>query len=122
MIDLNTSIHIHNILIDKFGGSKGIRDKALLESALNRPYATFDDIDLYPTGIDKAAALLESLIINHPFMDGNKRIAYVLMNLILRENGILLKASQDEKYKMVIGASKGELRFDEIKAWLKTNT
>jgi death-on-curing protein len=44
------------------------------------------------------------------------------MNLILRENGILLKASQDEKYKMVIGASKGELRFDEIKAWLKTNT
>jgi death-on-curing protein len=70
MIDLNTSIHIHNILIDKFGGSKGIRDKALLESALNRPYATFDNIDLNPTGMDKAAALLESLIINHPFMDG----------------------------------------------------
>ncbi|MDF2432593.1 MAG: death on curing protein [Mucilaginibacter sp.] len=122
MIHIDNAKYIHDILIDKFGGSKGIRDTGALEAALNRPYATFDSNDLYPTAIDKAAALFESSIINHPFVDGNKRIAYVLMQLTLMENGITIKASQTEKYKMVIKASKGELRFDGIKLWLQSNT
>ncbi|HMG09002.1 MAG TPA: type II toxin-antitoxin system death-on-curing family toxin [Mucilaginibacter sp.] len=118
MIDITTATHIHHILIDKFGGSKGIRDTAALDAALNRPYATFDNIDLYSTPIDKAAALFESIIINHPYVDGNKRIAYVLMKLLLMESGFTINATQDEKYEMVIAASKGEIRFDEIKLWL----
>jgi death on curing protein len=69
MIDLLTAESIHNILIDKFGGSRGIRDMGSLEAALARPSATFDQNDLYPTTIDKAASLFESLIINHPFVD-----------------------------------------------------
>jgi death-on-curing protein len=73
MIDIKIAIYIHDNLIDKFGGSKGIRDEGALEAALNRPYATFDGLDLYQTPIDKAAALFESVIINHPFVDGNKR-------------------------------------------------
>jgi death on curing protein len=122
MITLKTANDIHDILIDKFGGSKGIRDQGGLEAALNRPYATFDNVDLYPTSIDKAAALFESLIINHPFVDGNKRIAYVLMKFLLFENGIVLKATMNEKYQMVIDASMGKIRFDEIKLWLQSRT
>ncbi len=79
MIDLETAEKFHEMLIEKFGGSKGTRDRGLLLSALARPYATFDQHDLHPTVIEKAAALFESIIINHPFFDGNKRIAFFLL-------------------------------------------
>lgn len=118
MIDVRTVENIHNILIDKFGGSKGIRNLSGLEAALARPYATFNKADLYATTEEKAAAIFESIIINHPFIDGNKRIAFVLMRLILMNAGLDLVASQAEKYQMVISASKGEMRFDEIKSWV----
>lgn len=121
MIGLNDVLNIHNILIDKFGGSKGVRDKGSLESAINRPYATFDNKDLYPLPVDKAAAILESILINHPFVDGNKRTAYVLMRLILLDNGLDLVAVQEDKYKMVISASTGDMRFDDIKKWIETH-
>jgi death on curing protein len=120
MIELRDVLNIHNILIDKFGGSKGIRDKGSLESAINRPFATFDNQDLYPTPSDKAAAILESVLINHPFVDGNKRTAYVLMRLILLDHGLDIIANQKDKYKMVISASAGEIRFDDIKTWIQT--
>ena len=121
MISINEVEIIHNILIDKFRGSKGIRDVGLLESALARPFATFDGKDLYPNAIDKASAILESMVINHPFIDGNKRIAYVLMRLILLENEVDIVATQEEKYKFVIAASKGKYRFEEIKNWIQSN-
>lgn len=119
MIELQDVLNIHNILIDKFGGSKGVRDHGSLESAINRPFATFEKDDLYPTPSDKAAAILESILINHPFLDGNKRTAYVLMRLILHNYGFDIFADQDDKYEMVISASKGDLRFDEIKQWIE---
>jgi death-on-curing protein len=118
MIDLQTTLLIHNILIEKFGGSKGIRDQGGLEAAIARPYATFDGKDLYPEAIDKAAAVFESIIINHPFLDGNKRTAYVLLRLTLLEFEFDITATEDEKYDMTISASKGELNFDGIKVWL----
>ena len=121
MISIKEVEIIHNILIDKFGGSKGIRDVGLLESALARPFATFDGKDLYPNAIDKASAILESMVFNHPFIDGNKRIAYVLMRLILLENEVDILATQEEKYKFVIAASKGKYRFEEIKNWIQSN-
>ena len=120
MIELRDVLNIHKILIDKFGGSKGVRDQGSLESAINRPFASFDNQDLYPTPSDKAAAILESILINHPFVDGNKRIAYVLMRLILLDNGLDLVANQEDKYKMVISASTGDIRFDDIKKWIVT--
>jgi death on curing protein len=122
MIDIRIANRIHDELIDELGGMKGIRDLGSLESALNRPYATFDGIDLCPSPFDKAAAVLESIVINHPFMDGNKRTAYILMKLLLSKSGIRISANQAEKYQMVIAASKGEIRFDEIKLWLLSNT
>jgi death-on-curing protein len=118
MISESDAEFIHEILIEKFGGSKGLRDKSLLESALSRPYQTFDKHELYPSIIEKAAALFESLIINHPFIDGNKRIAYFLMALLLKQHNINIRASQAEKYDFVILASKGEFRFEQIKEWL----
>ena len=118
MIEFQAAVRVHNRLIDEFGGSKGVRDESQLESALNRPFATFDGIDLYPGFVEKATAIFESLIINHPFMDGNKRIAYSLMEVLLRRGGLLLVASEDDKYSLVISASTGEFRFEEIKNWI----
>ncbi|WP_428330677.1 type II toxin-antitoxin system death-on-curing family toxin [Mucilaginibacter sp.] len=121
MIDFLNAIKFHNILIDNFGGSKGLRDEGALIAALARPFATFDQLELYPTPIEKAAAIFESLIINHPFIDGNKRIAYLLMRITLLEYDYDISATQDEKYDMTIAASKGEYRIEEIKSWIKDN-
>ncbi len=78
MIPINDILELHEKSINDFGGSRGIRDIGLLESAIARLFQTFDGEDLYPTTLDKAAALGESLIINHPFVDGNKRPACLL--------------------------------------------
>ena len=122
MIDIKTAERIHDILIDQFGGSKGLRDRNALDSALARPYGTFDGKDLYPTPIEKAAALFESLIIGHPFVDGNKRISYVLMRILLLEFGHDIEATQNEKFSFVIAASTGQLRFDDIRDWLQKHS
>jgi len=119
MIDIIIAQNLHEVLIQHFGGGSGIRDLGLLNAAIARPYATFEDTDLYPTPIDKAAAILESILISHPFIDGNKRTGYALMRLILLQSGMDIIATQDEKYKMVIAVTTGDLRFDEIKKWLQ---
>jgi death-on-curing protein len=120
MIDFKNAEKTHNTLINRYGGSKGLRDKGSLLAALARPYATFDQQDLYPTAVDKAAAIFESVIINHPFMDGNKRIAFALLRLTLLEYDTDIIATQNEKYEMTIAASQGELRFDDIKLWIES--
>ena len=122
MISLEEVKFIHEILILKFGGAKGIRDLALLESAINRPFQTFDSQELYPSAIEKAAAIFESIIINHPFIDGNKRTAFQLMYLFLMDGQLVLKASHDEIYDFVIQASEGKLKFDQIKDWIAKNS
>lgn len=119
MISEKEALEIHAILIERFGGSNGVRDKELLNSALHRPYQTFDGQDLYPTPIEKAAAILESVVKNHPFVDGNKRTGYVLARLLLMNNTLDISAEQEQKYQFVISISKGELSFDQIKEWLK---
>lgn len=121
MIQLEAVEKIHDILIEKFGGAKGIRDRAVLESAIARPFQTFDGKDLYPDAVDKAAALFESIISNHPFIDGNKRTAYVLMRLLLKENNLDIHTDQQQKYIFVIKAAKGELSFDQIRNWITAN-
>ncbi len=79
MMSAKQVIDIHKLLIEEFGGSDGIRDHGALLSALSRPFQSFDGIPLYPTAIEKAAAAIESILSNHPFVDGNKRTGYVLM-------------------------------------------
>jgi death on curing protein len=121
MIEISEVEKIHDILIERFGGANGIRDKGILESAIGRPFQTFDGKDLYPDPVDKAAAIFESIVSNHPFVDGNKRTAYVLMRLILKRNQLDIEVDQDVKYDFVIKAAKGELTFDKIKTWIRNN-
>ena len=121
MIKLDQAIGIHQVIIEKFGGASGIKDRGALEAALNRPYATFDQKDLYPSPVEKAAAILESILINHPFIDGNKRTGYVLMRLTLMEGGLDIKASQKEKYEFVIQVSEGKLDISKIKNWIASH-
>jgi len=118
MIGLKEVEAIHEILIERFGGTKGIRDPGALESAINRPYQTFDSVDLYPQPEDKAAAIFESLISNHPFIDGNKRTAYVMMRLTLRLHGKDITADEQDKYDFVIKSAEGKLTMDEIRNWI----
>ena len=97
MIDLNTALSIHEKSINFFGGGSGIRDNGALLAALARPYQTFDQQELYPSPAEKAAAVFESLIINHPFIDGNKRTEYVLMRATLSIYDLDVLAFEDEK-------------------------
>ena len=75
---------------------------------------------LYPSPEDKAAAILESIISNHPFVDGNKRIGYVLMRLVLIENGFDIGTSEEEKFEFILDVAKGEMKFEQIKTWIQT--
>jgi death on curing protein len=121
MINIEIVKYFHAILIDEFGGSDGIRDLNALKAAIQRPYSTFDGKDLYPTAYDKAAALVESLVKNHAFIDGNKRIGYVMLRFFLMESGYDLSASQNEKYNFIIEISKGTLDFEGIREWIVRN-
>ncbi len=118
MILEKDALRIHSILIERFGGSDGVRDRDLLDAALNRPFQTFDGQDLYPTPVGKAAAVLESIVKNHPFIDGNKRTGYVLARLLLMQAHLDIEAGQEEKYEFVINISTGKLDFEQIELWL----
>ena len=122
MIRIKEVEQLHKILIDKFGGSHGVRDKSALESAILRPFQTFDGKNLYPSILEKAASLIESILINHPFIDGNKRTGYSLLRLFLIQNGLDISASQDNKYEFVINIASGTLNYEGIVSWLKSNT
>ena len=122
MIPLKEVEHIHKLLINTFGGSHGVRDLSALLSALARPFQTFDNKELYPTSIDKAASLLESIGSNHPFIDGNKRTAYVLARLFLLQNRMDIKASQQDKYEFLMSIASGKMRFEEIVSWIEKHS
>jgi death-on-curing protein len=121
MILIEDIIAIHDASIEVFGGSKGIRDLGMLESAIARPFQTFGGEELYPTPEEKAAALCESIIVNHPFVDGNKRTGFTAMVALLMEYGIQLTANENDAYQTIIKASTGELRFDGLRDWLGIN-
>jgi len=122
MISAQLAKEINLIIAEFSGGSSGIRDNNGLLSALNRPYQTFDGLDLYPTAIEKSAAILESTIINHPFIDGNKRMGYVFMRLLLAEEGFDLIAAEDDIYNFVISISEGRMNTESIIKWIKSHT
>ncbi|WP_118974367.1 type II toxin-antitoxin system death-on-curing family toxin [Taibaiella koreensis] len=122
MIDLQDILHMQNASIEDFGGEKGIRDPELLASALARPFQTFDGSELYPSVIEKAGALAESLIVNHPFVDGNKRIGFLAMFALLQEHAIVFSASEVELYDFIIRISTGALNITEIITWIRVHT
>jgi len=114
-------LRIHEEIIMETGGTLGVRDKNLLESSLKQPFQTFEEKELYPSAEEKAAKLIEAIIKNHPFIDGNKRVAYVLFRLFLEENGLKIIADEDEKFNFVTGIASGRYDFSEIIKWVKTH-
>ncbi|MCU0392588.1 MAG: type II toxin-antitoxin system death-on-curing family toxin [Thermoflexibacter sp.] len=118
MIDLQEVFEIHQVLVQEFGGSQGVRDEGLLKSAIERPFSGFGETEFYPTPEEKAGAILESIVKNHPFIDGNKRTGYVLMRLTLMQFGKDITATQDEKYSFVIEVASGQIEFQEIVTWI----
>ena len=119
MIPLSLVYRIHQSLIDEFGGAQGVRDLDGLKSALERPLQTFDNTELYPAILEKVAAVLESILINHPFVDGNKRTAYAIARIVLLQNRRDINATEQDKYQLIVGIAAGDIKFDEILSWLK---
>jgi len=106
---------VHDLLIAAFGGSSGIRDRGALESALARPR-----IGYYADLIQEAAGLWESLSQNHPFIDGNKRVAVTVASAFLRVNGYVLEFDDLEAYSLIIRLyANNQLRFGELEEWLR---
>ena len=114
-LTMDEVVLMHEILIRKFGGSPGLRDRGALDGAIHRPQSGY-----YPDIQTEAAALFESLVINHPFLDGNKRIAFAAMDVFLRMNGYRLKTSSKVAYQVIIKMFENrELDIAHISAWIK---
>ena len=112
-------IQIHFEIVEETGGSQGLRDLGLLESAVLRPQATFGGKDLYPTLILKAAALIHSLLLNHVFVDGNKRTATISMIEFLILNGKKFEAKNKEIVKFALWVENKKPAIEEIASWIK---
>ncbi len=119
-LTLSEVVSLHQRLIAQSGGSAGIRDVGLLESALAQPRATFGGADLHPTVLEKAAALAFALVANHAFVDGNKRIGHAAMEVFLILNGYQVDAAVDEQEKLILRVASGEADRQELAAWLNT--
>lgn len=115
-------LFIHARLIDETGGEHGLRDLGLLESAVARPQATFDGKELYPDLFQKAAALMESLVQNHPFVDGNKRTAITAAAMFLLQNGHRLEVTNEELEQFALMVANERPSLDEIAAWFQSHT
>lgn len=114
-------IYFHEQLISLYGGASGIRDEGLLESALDQPRAMFDGCFLHDSLAKMAAAYGFHICKNHPFIDGNKRIALVAMDTFLQKNGYEISASEKEVYEVIMKLASGNLTKAELASWLEAN-
>lgn len=121
-LSLDEVIAIHDSMIELYGGSFGIRDIGLLQSAISRPQASFGGVDLYPTIFDKAAALFHSLMFNHAFMDGNKRTTMTTTARFLAINGYSIEVGQKEFVDFPLRVENKHFSLGEITVWLKKYT
>ncbi len=115
-------LELHRQVIEQSGGAFGIRDVGLLESAIAQPRMTFGGEELYPSLLEKAAALGFSMIMNHPFVDGNKRTGHAATETFLFLNGMEISASVDEQERVVLEIASGELGREAFVEWLQQNT
>lgn len=110
---------LHQLMAEATGGAVGVRDMDLLESALESVYSTFDGVELYPTKEEKAAKLGFSLISNHAFLDGNKRIGIYVMISFLELNGISLIATDEDVISLGMNVASGVFKYDDVLKWIK---
>ena len=112
---------LHQLIAAETGGSVGVRDEGLLESAIESAFAGFGDKEFYPTKEEKAAKIGYSLVSNHAFVDGNKRIGMYIMITFLEVNGIYLDCTNDEAVQIGLGLAEGSLKYDELLEWIKNH-
>jgi death on curing protein len=117
-LSLQEVISLHSLLIEQSGGSSGLRDRGALESAVAQPEASFGGEDLYPDLASKTAALGHSLIQNHPFVDGNKRIGHAAMEVFLLLNSHEIDASVDDQETIIINVASGKVSRIELSEWI----
>lgn len=110
---------LHQVMAQATGGSIGVRDEGLLESALEGAFATFGGVEIYPTKEEKAARLGFSLISNHAFVDGNKRIGMYIMLTFLEVNGIHMDCTNDDVVYAGLSVAEGSMDYDGLLAWVR---
>ena len=120
-LSISEIFELHDLIISSSGGSRGIRDINTLESAVNQPRQTFDQKDLYPDIVTKAAALCFSLVMNHPFVDGNKRVGHASMETFLILNGYEIISNVDEQERVMIELAAGKMSRINFSEWLNNH-
>ena len=120
-LTLSEVLELHRRVIEQSGGADGVRDLGGVESAVVQPQMTFGGDELYPTLIDKAAALCFSLVMNHPFVDGNKRIGHAAMETFLVLNGQELNADIDDAESLFLRLAAGNVERAELVGWITAN-
>lgn len=110
---------LHQLIAAETGGSVGVRDEALLESALESAFAGFGDREFYPTKEEKAARIGFSLVSNHAFVDGNKRIGMYIMITFLEVNGIYLDCTNDDVVEVGLALAEGKFKYEELLSWIR---
>ena len=118
-LSIDQVLDLHGRQIRAFGGSAALRDRGALESAVARPAMTFGGEDLYPDAADKGSALMHSLVMNHPFVDGNKRIGASAAELFLELNGYRLAAADAELEDITMTVARGELDAEALAIWFR---
>lgn len=118
-LSVSQILRLHEKLIAAFGGPAGLRDAGSLDPAVARPQMTFGGEDLYPDLCTKAAALMHSLVMNHPFIDGNKRAGAAAMELFLLVNSHDLEASDEDIEAVTLTLAAGQLEAGELAIWLR---
>jgi death-on-curing protein len=118
-LTLDEILGLHRAVIEQSGGATGLRDLGALESAVAQPVMAFGGEELYPTLVEKAAALAFSLAMNHPFVDGNKRAAHAAMETFLVLNGHELEAASDEQERIFLALAGGMLKREEFTEWVR---
>ena len=112
---------LHQLIVQETGGSDGVRDFGLLDSALESAYATFDGVELYPSKEEKGAKIGYSLISNHAFVDGNKRIGMYIMLTFMEVNGIPITATDEEIIEVGLSVADGKMKYNDLLEWINTH-
>ena len=120
-LDIEQVIHLHDLLIRRTGGKDGLRDIGTLESAIYHAYATFEGRDLYPSIEEKASRQMFSLITNHAFVDGNKRIGAFVLLILLEMNDISIQYTQQELINLALGTATGKTTAAQIHQWVENH-
>ena len=118
-LEKNDILDLYKLMANKTGGTVGIREESLLESALDAPFQTFAGFELYPTLIEKAARLGYGLVANHPFVDGNKRIGIFSMLVFLEVNDLIIEFSDEEIVSITLKVADGTYKYDDLLSILR---